>query len=320
MQLEVVAPGDAACATREQMMDSVAARAGENELNRGEPLRVRVLFDAREARPGWRARISSLNAHGQVLGVRELTTDREDCRALDAALVLVLCSVLGVGSDAQSALPKEPEPEPPRVPEPEPVADRVPSQPAPSSAPPRFTHSFEGQPSPPWTLDVGLGGRVLTGLMPGTSPGIAVNVRAHSGDLQLIVGAVMIPSALAQVGPHGQTQFSAGLGELGACVIAARPAAALLALCAAAQAGVLWGSTRGLFINRVSQEAVLQAVPSARLRLPLGSTFSLQAAAGASLPLRSIAYSYRSEDGASREFHSIDVGLWGELALGLRLF
>jgi hypothetical protein len=138
--------------------------------------------------------------------------------------------------------------------------------------------------------------------------------------LLLVAGGLLAPDARKGVGARGQSSFIAALGELAACALAARPLGGTLGFCAGVQGGAIWGQSQGLWRQRQSQQAVLQAMPSARTQLPIFGWVSLQAAIGATFPLISPGYSYLDEAGTRRHVYGVQMGVWAEVGAAIRLF
>jgi hypothetical protein len=154
--------------------------------------------------------------------------------------------------------------------------------------------------------------------MPGPAAGIAVRLTAHSGLLQLFGAALGLPYGYARVGTHGESYFSAALGELGICAIAARFGDGTFAFCAGAQAGAIWGRAEGLWMAKPSQQALLQAAPSVSALIPVSPWLLLQTGVGATFPVIFPSYSFVDEASQRRTYHTVEMGLWGELGVALR--
>jgi hypothetical protein len=108
------------------------------------------------------------------------------------------------------------------------------------------------------------------------------------------------------------------LGELAACGVAARIGTGGLSFCAAVQAGSMWDRTTGLWFTRANQRVLVLVAPSAQLLLPLTSRVVVSAGLGASVPCMTLRYAYQDAGGELRVLHSVEMGLWSELALGVR--
>jgi hypothetical protein len=85
--LEWSAP--AGCAQRDELAHAVEVRLGAKVFGR-----TPTLFITGATTPGWAATLSLRNAAGDVLGVREVTSEEPSCAALDARLVLVIALLI----------------------------------------------------------------------------------------------------------------------------------------------------------------------------------------------------------------------------------
>ena len=253
--------------------------------------------------------MKTLDGAGQPVGSRELSTDAVDCRALDAGLVLVIAAVVGIALDPPERI-EAPAETPPAPPSDVPVRHGAESMQQLPAVPRELAE--------PWRFGVGLGARAISGLLPGAAVGVTAGLTGSLGAFQFHASGMWLRNAGMRVGTRGESHFAVALGELDLCGIAARPLRGTLAFCAGAQAGVMNGQTSGLWIQRTSQEAVVQAVPSARAWLPFSRALSLQTAVGATIPLVFPTYSYVDAGGRSRSYHHVEPGLWAELGIGLR--
>jgi hypothetical protein len=175
------------------------------------------------------------------------------------------------------------------------------------------------EPAEPWWFELGASARAMSGLVPGPAVAGALGLTASVAALQLHLGGIWLPGVDTRVGARGESRFSVVLGELDVCGIAARPAHGSLAFCAGGQAGVIRGRASGLWMQRASQQPVVQAVPSARALLSVARWLSVQSAVGATVPLLFARYAYVDQAGQSHTYHSVEVGLWAELGVALRL-
>jgi hypothetical protein len=255
--------------------------------------------------------VKTLDGRGEPAGSRELHTDAAECSALDAGLVLVIAAVVGIAMDPPDRI-DEPESPPP------PTRRVVPVQSAGAEESEQPMAASPSEPAESWRFGVGLGARAISGLLPGGAIGVSAGLTATLHAFQLHASAMWLPNTELRIGARGESQFSVTLGQLDLCGIAARPLRGTLAFCAGGQAGVMSGQGRGLWIQSTSQQAIVQAVPSARVLLPLTAALSIQSAVGAAIPLFFPTYSYVDRAGRSRRYHSVETGLWAEIGVGLR--
>jgi hypothetical protein len=134
--------------------------------------RVDHVGDSRQ----WRAVVELRDARGTVLGVRELTSDGEDCSSLKASASLAIALMIDpdAGASPQAAPPNAPPAAPPPAPA-APAPARVSEQaPAKSNAPCRAP----SETAAPWRIAWGLGPVAALGVLPEPAAGVQVDASA----------------------------------------------------------------------------------------------------------------------------------------------
>lgn len=183
------------CSSQEALRGSISARLGRDPWDDAAPELLRV--QVRREQALWRATVEWFGASGQRKGLRELSSEREDCQeliqALELAITLVLdpplfykpkeepppsptASTAPPASTAPTPAPEVP-PLPPPAPAPSAPNVQVPPADSPSQAPvlppaespsPALVLPPVESPSPAPGLAVGLGTRASWGLLPAT--------------------------------------------------------------------------------------------------------------------------------------------------------
>lgn len=139
--------------------------------------------------------------------------------------------------------------------------------------------------SGPWIgIDVGLGGVVDAGALPGMALGAELELSARLASLRVVAVGALFTSQITRVADGGGGEFRFVLG--GALVCGERPARGLRALgCAGFELGQISAEGFGVS-NPRSGTAPWRAIRlDAGLALPIGQDFALMARAGAAIPL-----------------------------------
>ncbi len=169
-------PGAEACISSPELAQAVEARLGRSVFvspaAAGMPIEGRI-----EPKPGggFRAHIQSVDDSGKRRGVRELSSDKADCRAFDDELVLVIA--ITIDPDAVLKRP---------IGEAETKPERPAEQPAPRTVVKKETvfvpvvrekpqdSPDRESPREPWGLSLRAGPRVAGGVLPGAAVGLQV--------------------------------------------------------------------------------------------------------------------------------------------------
>jgi hypothetical protein len=242
------------CSSQEALRGSISARLGRDPWDDAAPELLRVQVRREQVR--WRATVEWFGASGQRKGLRELSSEREDCQELIQALELAITLVLDPPlfhkpsaepppSPTVSSAPI-PAPDVPPLPATEPAQPLPPPAPAPSA--PNVQVPPVEPPSRAPVLAVGLGTRASWGLLPATRVGLQIEGELHSERFLFSLDVTAWPQrttpveparlrsmlvaagarACVHVGPFGACpQLSAGLLRLkGVGLENARPAQA----------------------------------------------------------------------------------------------
>jgi hypothetical protein len=223
------------CSSPEALRGSISARLGRDPWDDAAPERLRVQVRREQVR--WRATVEWFGASGQRKGLRELSSEREDCQELIQALELAITLVLDppLFHKPRVEPPPSPTASPAPIPAPEvqPLPPPVPTPSAPS-APDVQVPPVE-PPSRAPVLAVGLGARASWGLLPATRAGLQAEGELRSERFSFSLDVTAWPPrttpveparlrsmlvaagarACVQVGPFGACpQLSAGLLRL----------------------------------------------------------------------------------------------------------
>ncbi len=208
---------------------------------------------------GWRATITVVDATGLRVGLRELQTDKADCRAIDDELELVMA--LLIDPSAALAPPAAPAPPAARAPPPLPTP--------PSAAPPAVCPPPPSPPPParPWRAGAELGPIAAVGVLP--SPvGAGVQIRAHvappRGPSFELGASFWLDSSVRT--EHAEPAFSLAYGWLLVCPVDRELRGNVLSACLGAQVGALRVNAVGLPSVYEQEELVFTLAAEARLR------------------------------------------------------
>lgn len=310
-------PGAEACVDGRALALAVERRLGRSAIAAvtvGD-LAIEGRVERREQPASWRAIISVADASGARVGVRELSSDKADCHALDDEISLVISLLI----DPEAALaapppagltpitPWPPQAAPPACP---PASKPPPPAPAPAPAPP---------PAPSWRLAAEGALAIGLGSLP-TQPagGFLVRVRAEPprGPSFEIGAGVWLDNHVA-LGSSSAT-FSLAYGSIALCPLDVAAAGNTLSACA----GARFGSLRVGDVPAVyQQESVLiDLTIDARARRRLAGPLLAIAGVGISVPSRRDQFFYVDAAGTRRDvFRAAPVGGTLEIGLGLEI-
>ncbi|MGE0787394.1 MAG: hypothetical protein AB7S26_17105 [Sandaracinaceae bacterium] len=176
----------------------------------------------------WVARLFTQEDGSPERGERELTSDSEDCHALDAAIALAIA--LAIDPDAALAPPPDPEPPLERDPEPDPSPIEPPPDPEPrladpSDPPPRPAEDDAidvATPSTPLDARVMVGAYLAIDLVPGVAGGLALNTDARLFEILRWRAGVIFSPEVGSGGMDGSFSFGLTAAALDLCVEAFR--------------------------------------------------------------------------------------------------
>lgn len=205
------------CTSQEALRGSISARLGREPWDDAAPEWLRVQIRREQAR--WRATVEWFGASGQRKGLRELSSEREDCQELIQALELAIALVLDPplfhkpraepppSSTASSAPIPAPEVQLLPPPAPTPSAPSTPDvQPPPVESPSRAP-----------VLAVGLGARASWGLLPATRAGLQVEGELRSERFSFSLDVTAWPPRTTPVDPARLRSMLVAVGAR-ACV------------------------------------------------------------------------------------------------------
>jgi len=159
------------CSSQEALRGSISARLGREPWDDAAPELLRV--QVRREQERWRATVEWFGASGQRKGLRELSSEQEDCQELIQALELAITLVLDPPLFPKPRAEPPPSPTASSAPIPVPeVQPRPPLVPAPSA--PEVQVPPAEAPSRASVLAVGLGTRASWGLLPATRLGLQI--------------------------------------------------------------------------------------------------------------------------------------------------
>jgi hypothetical protein len=304
LALQLHAPPDAGCIDARTLSTLVLARAGHAPALAGQRIEVEIAAHAQ----GYAAHVRLLDADGATRAQRELTTE-DACAALDEMLVVAIASSLGVATPQEvtesapaAAAPRSCDPDPELIPLP------------PTAAAPAAT-----EPAPRWQLDLGVAASVVTGITPRLAFGPGIELLAQREVLALHVGGLWLPGTRDEVAPGLELRMTAALAKLGVCVLGVRTQRLHGLFCADAWGGAVRAAADPLWQPAPRWDGLLALAPRVALRLQLAASLGVAVGVGAAIPLLYPAYAYQSTSAARVRPHSIELGVFAELALWLRI-
>lgn len=260
--------------------------------------------DRREGPASWHAIINVFDAAGARVGMRELASDRADCRALDDELGLVVSLLIDPEAAFAPASPpvaRAPAPPPPPVCPPPPVAPPPPPSPWRVAAEGGFALGFGLVPSKPG------GGTVFR-----------VRVAPPVGPSFELGGAVWLDSH-ATLGADPAT-FSLAYGSAVICPLDVAAAGFTLAACAGARVGSLRVGGVGVPLAYRQEELIVDVIAEARARRRIAGPLLVALGVGLGVPTRRDRFFYVDGEGTRRDvFQAAPVAGVFDLAVGLAL-
>jgi hypothetical protein len=264
-------PGAGACHGQKHIAEQVTARLGRDPFEASAARSIDAYVTRSEK--GWRAEIYVRGSDGALAGTRELTSEAQDCAAIEAASVLAVALAIDPEAGTRSPSPPAPAPAPSLPPRPAPPS-AAPSMTAPPSPPP--ASSAAAPPPPPPAREppaaIGSAGAVVragagVGLLPKPAP--ALSLAAHvsvARSVQITGEALWMHEVRAS-----DARFAFGLSAfaLGACVDVLRQSWADLAACGSLWAGTLHAVVYALAPTEPGERAWAAAALSPRFRIRL---------------------------------------------------
>jgi hypothetical protein len=272
--------GAEACASQHEMALRVGARFAESPFARDATRTIEAYVTRSES--GWRARIFVRDPDDKRAGSRELTSDADDCAAIESASVLAIALAI----DPEGSM---------RPPPPHPAIEvRPETPPAPSVVvPAKPVSREEAEPTRPTMLvepraNLGTSGVALRagpafGLLPRSAPAgmLAAEVRVYPR-VQITGEALWMPGSQTADGRFG---FGLAAFGLGACYGFLERPRVDLAACASLWAGALHAVVYTLIPTEPGDRAWAAAELGPRLRVALGPYVQLEAGSHVFVPL-----------------------------------
>jgi hypothetical protein len=333
--------GAESCVTATQLMNRLEARAGRILFVRsGEAtLSIDGYVSPVAAPEGWAVTLELDDAHGKVLGRRDLgVLPGRDCSVVADTAELILDLTLDPDGTLGTGIPLAPETQraldellrgesselnPASLPH---AAQRAPAHPPPKPA--ARARSDRREPRPvaghavrPAARDDGEGARfdasALGGL--GLQPGPALGIGLHASlpariGWSVELGVASFPDRRSGSG-FARADFQLLLASLALCPWQV----AGFALCAGAEYGTQRVAPSALGQPRPASQPLVDVLGIAAFRLSLAGPLFMQARASAVLPLLRNRYRYRSPQGERTLYRTAALGARVELGLGLQL-
>jgi hypothetical protein len=305
-----------ALAVEQQLGRAVFVSAAQGEV----ALEGRI---ERLAPRGWRAVITLSSAGGEILGTRELTSDKESCRALDEPLSLTLALMIDPEAALRPRAPPTPAPASPPV---------APAPPAPAP-PPQVIVRREtvlvpvDRPAPPpedaWRADGFAAMAVGFGMVPGVGLGGRVGALVEPPWFAAVEGTATVwKSANEDVDARSGASVSFLLVQAGlsVCPLWKRGTSLAASLCGGAELGLYSVTADGF--DRSTDETRPLAALTARARGTYRFLGPVFATVGVTLavPLIRDRFYYRAADASEPEvFRVAPVTVAPEIGLGLTI-
>ncbi|QRK11226.1 hypothetical protein JQX13_14800 [Archangium violaceum] len=239
---------------------------------------------------GWKARLSLVDARGNVLGSREVSTPEAACTAIEPRLLLVIAVMIDPSAAFARPAPASP-PEPERAPEPERPQEPMASEPPPPSAPavprvapPPETARSRIQPGPPAPRG---SGTVLTAAATGSvgggfgvAPGISGTAWFSPGGWPWLLRLALAPYAGYEK-DGGRLALVTSVAEGGVCPVSWADGAWSASGCATATFSLVFAYSVGFEQGRLEPIIRGDLGPRARLERRLGERTALHVGLGA---------------------------------------
>lgn len=305
-------PGAEACIDMRSLAQAVELRLGRPAFvapTRGD-LAIEARIGPAPGAEGWRATITVVDAAGQRVGLRELSSDKLECRSIDDELELVMALLI----DPSAALAPPVIAQEPLVSQP--IALAPPRAPLPAPVCPPLA------PSPtPWRVGVEAGPIASLGLLP-SGVGVGVQLRAHvappRGPSFELGGSFWLDSAVHTT--HADPAFSLAYGWLSVCPVDVEVGGNGLSACVAAQLGSLSVSAPALPSAFHQEQLVFSLAAEARLRRRFAGPLFGGLALGLAVPTVRDRFYFTDPAGARHDvFQAAPIAALLDLGLGLEL-
>lgn len=301
-------PDTASCLSAAELVQAAEAQLGRPAFAAAGAhaetlLRVRL----ERTRDGFRARVALENAEepqigAEALAARELET-RDDCRALDEQLALVVALLADSSGEptAPEAVAAPPEPPPPEPPEAGPV----------STAP-----GWERARSGPWMLALDAGIVAAFGVMPGVAFGAEFGAGFSPPGWPLArARALAFLPGRADVEQGARLDFLVGMAGLGVCPELLAGARVSLRACFGGDLIVRRADSNGLDGGRTTTRVSAQGTLGLRAGFAVAQGWLATAGIGAGLLSHIDRFSYRRNGELERAFEPSFVPIFTSLAI-----
>lgn len=303
-------PDTASCLSAAELVQAAEAQLGraafaEAGAHAETLLRVRL----ERTRDGFRARIALENAEepqigAEALAARELET-RDECRALDEQLALVVALLADSGSEPTK-------PEAGAAPPPEPPPPEPPAETGPVSTAPGWERAHRG----PWTFALDAGVVAAFGVMPDVAFGAELGAGFSPPGWPLVrARALAFLPGRAEVEPGARLDFLVGLAGLGVCPELLTAARVSLRACFGGDLIVRRAESHGLEGGQTTTRVAAQGTLGLRAGFGLGQGWLATAGVGAGLLSHIDRFSYRRNGELESAFEPAFVPIFTSLGI-----
>ncbi len=263
------------------------------------PSEAELSIEARIDRVGdsrqWRAVVELRDERGAVLGVRELTSDGEDCSSLKASASLAIALMIDpdAGASPQAAPPTGPAAAPPPAPAaPAPARSSAPSRAAPSET------------APPWRIAWGLGAVAGFGVLPEPAAGVQVDASATPPEFVPVhLFARDYVSQRRFVAPGASVHLASTSAGATLCPLhLERTRRIALDACAGGELAAVETDSEGLGGAQAHTATVFRLLAGAHVSVRLGGPFSVRAGGEGGVALARDALVYEDVARAQHQF------------------
>lgn len=304
-------PGAEPCIDARALAQAVERRLGRSAIvapTAGD-IAIEGRVERRETPPSWHVTITVFDGAGARIGLRELTSERADCRAIDDELGLIVSLLIDPDAGLTPAAP------PPRAPLP------PPPPPPPAPAPVCPPAAVPAKPAKPWRVAAEAGVLVGLGVLP-RMPGVGVIFRGRAvppvGPSFELGGAVWIQSPVDNGGQPAA--FSLAQGSIALCPFDLAAAGNTLSICAGARIGSLRVGGEGLPSAYRKELLVVDLTAEVRARRRIVGPLLLGLGIGLAVPTRRDRFFYVDGAGTERDvFQASPVAGLFDFALGLEI-
>ncbi|MDB4976474.1 MAG: hypothetical protein JWN48_4815 [Myxococcaceae bacterium] len=318
VHLTLEAPSDALCTSKESLEWRVEQRLGRAVfVEDGRATRELFVVLREDDARGFSGTLRLSDRAGVELGSRALTSQAASCSELDASLVLIIATLLGLSHAPEQASARAPAREAPQAAEP---ASLEPAslEPAALATPARAALVTRVE-RPARHVRLLLGGLLASGPLPGLQAGLGAGVDTTRRGWTLRASLLAWPGAELDLGRGASARFAAVLARLQVCGAALERPPHQLAVCGGTRVGAIVSSTRGLAqdarTRRVEADLELALRYEAALFRQLGGYVSL----GATLPITLQRFFIVESDDQRRTYHQTRPGVTAELGAIFRL-